>query len=149
MKVVIDTNIWISALISKDGVSREIIRLALFDRISPQISTTLFLEYEAVMKRETIVNLCSLTKDEQTELFQAFLSTCKWNEIFYLWRPNLGDKNDDFLVELAVASNSKIIITDNKKDLKSGELHFDFEVLTPKEFLERLDYEYIDTKNPR
>ena len=41
------------------------------------------------------------------------------------------------------------IITDNKKDLKSGELYFDFEVLTPKEFLERLDYEYIDTKNPR
>ncbi len=28
MNVVIDTNIWISALISKDGVSLEIIRLA-------------------------------------------------------------------------------------------------------------------------
>ncbi len=63
--------------------------------------------------------------------------TCKWNEIFYLWRPNLDDENDDFLVELAVASNSKIIITDNTKDLKSGKLHFNFEVLTPYKFLER------------
>ena len=137
MNVVIDTNVWISALISKEGLGREIIRLSLLDKISPQISTTLFLEYEAVMKREKIINLCSLSIKEQEELFQAFLSTSKWNEIFYLWRPNLDDEGDDFLVELAVASNSEIIITDNKKDLESGELHFGFEVLTPQEFLER------------
>jgi len=30
-----------------------------------------------------------------------------------------------------------VIITDNKKDVENGELQFDFEVLTPKEFLER------------
>ena len=137
MNVVIDTNIWISALISKDGLSRDVIRLAFNDKISPQISTSLFLEYETVMKRKKIQDLCSLTLEDQNTLFQAFLSTCKWNEIFYLWRPNLNDKDDDFLIELAVASNSKVIITENKKDLRSGELKFDFEVLTPKEFLER------------
>jgi putative PIN family toxin of toxin-antitoxin system len=137
MKVVIDTNVWIAALISKEGTSRDIIRQALEERISPQISTTLFLEYETVMKREKIQTLCSLDIEEQEELFQAFLSTCKWNEIFYLWRPNLKDVGDDFLVELAVASNSKVIITDNIKDIEFGELHFDIEVLTPKQFLER------------
>jgi len=137
MNVVIDTNVWISALISQDGGARKVIRLALVDKISPQLSTALFLEYEDVMKRDKIINLCSLNRDEQQELFQAFLSTCKWNEIFYLWRPNLDDEGDNLLVELTVASNSKVIITDNKKDLESGELLFDFEVLTPKEFLER------------
>ncbi len=137
MNVVIDTNIWISALISKDGQSRDIIRLAFKDKISPQISTSLFFEYETVMKRKKIQDLCSLSFEEQNDLFQAFLSTCKWNEIFYLWRPNLTDKDDDFLIELAVASNSRVIITDNKKDIRSGELKFNFEVLTPKEFLER------------
>ncbi len=137
MNVVIDTNVWISALISKDGFSRDIIRLALNNKISPQISTSLFLEYETVMKRQKIQDLSSLTPEEQNELFQAFLSTCKWNEIFYLWRPNLNDKDDDFLVELAVASNSKVIITDNKKDIDSGELKFNFDVFTPAEFLKR------------
>ena len=137
MNVVIDTNIWISALISKDGLSRDIVRLALKDKIYPQISTTHFLEYEAVMKRKKIQDLCSLSVQEQDELFQAFLSICKWNEIFYLWRPNLNDKNDDFLIELAVASNSKAIITDNKRDIDSAELKFDFEVFTAEEFLER------------
>ena len=43
MNVVIDTSVWISALISKDGASREIIRLALLEKITPQISTSLFL----------------------------------------------------------------------------------------------------------
>jgi len=137
MNVVIDTNVWISALISKDGVSREVIRWALLDKIAPQISTTLFLEYEDVMKREKIQALCSLTIQEQEELFQAFLSTCKWNEIFYLWRPNLTDEGDDFLIELAVASNSLVIITDNVKDIEVGELKFNIEVLTPKQFIER------------
>ncbi len=137
MNVVIDTNVWISALISKDGVSREVIRWALLDKIVPQISTTLFLEYEDVMKREKIQTLCSLTIQEQEELFQAFLSTCKWNEIFYLWRPNLDDEGDDFLIELAVASNSSVIVTDNIKDIECGELKFDIEVLTPKQFIER------------
>jgi len=137
MNIVIDTNIWISALISKEGISRKIIRLALEDKISPQMSTTLFKEYEDVMKRDKIQSLCDLDIEEQEVLFQAFLSTCKWNKIFYLWRPNLGDEGDNFLVELAVASNSTVIITDNIKDLTSGELQFDIEVLTPIEFLKR------------
>ena len=137
MNIVIDTNVWISALISKNGVSREVIRWALLEKIAPQISTTLFLEYEDVMKREKIQALCSLSIKEQEELFQAFLSTCKWNEIFYLWRPNLDDENDDFLIELAVASNSSVIVTDNIKDIEHGELKFDIEVLTPKQFVER------------
>ena len=135
MNLVIDTNVWISALISQDGTSREIIRLALLGEISPQISSALFIEYEAVMKRISIQKQCFLCMDEQEELFQAFLSTCTYNEIFYLWRPNLKDADDNFLVELAVASNSTYIITENIKDLKSNELHFDFKVLTAKEFL--------------
>lgn len=138
MKVVIDTNIWISALISKDGVSRDVLRLALREHIFPQISTSLLLKYESVMKRDKIQNLCVLSVQEQEELFYAYLSTYKWNEIFYLWRPNLKDKDDDFLVELAVASNAKVVISENKQDFEAYELLFDFEVLTAKEFLERM-----------
>ena len=137
MNLVIDTNVWISALLSKDRASRQIIRLALQNKIEPQISSALFLEYESVMKRASVRKESLLSIQEQEELFDAFLSTCTYNEIFYLWRPNLKDKNDDFLIELAVASNSEYIITENMKDLKSSELHFDFKVCTVKEFLRR------------
>jgi len=39
---------------------------------------------------------------------------------------------------LAVASNAKVIISKNKKYFESSELLFDFEVLTAKEFLQRM-----------
>ncbi len=147
MKVVIDTNVWISALISKDGASREIIRLALLGEIVPQISTALFLEYEAVMKRESVKKFCALSIKEQEELFNAFLSTCNWNEIFYLWRPNLKDEADNFLVELAVASNAGYIITENIKDMAMPELSFNVKTVTPKQFLKRIKDEHTDNKN--
>ena len=137
MNIVIDTSVWIASLISKEGTSRQIIRYALQELITPQISTALFLEYEAVMKRKKIQHLCPLTVKEQRELFEAFLSVCEWNEIFYLWRPNLDDENDNFLIELAIASNSEAIITNDKKDFTEGELHIETKVLTPKVFLER------------
>ena len=116
-----------------------IIRLTLQELIVPQISTTLFLEYEAVMKRKSIKKLCALTVQEQAELFEAFLSTCQWNEIFYLWRPNLKDEGDNFLIELAVASNAHYIITENIKDIATPELSFDIETITPREFLTRIE----------
>lgn len=59
------------------------------------------------------------------------------DEIYYLWRPNLKDEGDKHLIELAVASNSKYIITNNKKDFNNPSLSFDFEVLTPQEFLKK------------
>jgi putative PIN family toxin of toxin-antitoxin system len=138
MKVVIDTSVWISALINKDGFSREVIKLALKDIIYPQINMPLFIEYESVSKREEIVKLTPLSQSEYEELFSAFISTMTWNEIYYLWRPNLKDKDDDFLVELAVASNAKYIITENKKDFIDSELKFGFKVLKPSDFLKEI-----------
>jgi len=85
------------------------------------------------MKRKKIQALTSLTIDEQTEL-----STCKYNEIYYTWRPNLTDECDNFLVELAVASGAEVILTYNIKDFKSSELKFSHKIMTPEDFIEEL-----------
>ncbi len=135
MKIVIDTSVWISALISKDSHSRELLRLVFKKKLFPQMSETLFREYEAVMKRDKIKKLISLTLKEQEELFNAYLSTTKWVDIYYTWRPNLKDEDDNFLVELAVASGAEAIITYNEKDFKKSELLFDFKIVTPKNFI--------------
>ena len=42
----------------------------------------------------------------------------------FLWRPNLKDEKDNFLVEMAVASQPCTIITHNVKDFLQGELLF-------------------------
>jgi len=135
-RVVIDTSVWVSALIRKEGSSRKVIAAALKNEVIPQMDTALFLEYEAVMKREKIRALCPLSTEERGELFAAFLSTARWNEVYYLWRPNLPDENDNFLVELAVASNAEAIVTRNITDFKAAELCFPFKVIDPEAFVE-------------
>lgn len=102
------------------------------------MSEPLFREYESVMQRDKIQTLTTLTENEQKELFNAFLSKCHWNDIYYTWRPNLKDENDNFLVELAVASDSKAIITYNLKDFQEAELIFDHIVTTPEFFIQEL-----------
>ena len=138
MKVVIDTSVWISALITKESSARDVLRLVLEDKVTPQMSEALFYEYEEVMKRKKIQNLTPLTVEEQNTLFYAYLSSSKWNEIYYMWRPNLKDENDNFVVELAVASGAKYIITYNIKDFKNAELVFKHKVITPEQFIKDL-----------
>ena len=138
MKVVIDTSVWISALIKKGSGARELLRLVFQDKIAPQMSEPLFREYESVMKRKKIQTHTPLSKEEQYELFNAFLSKCHWNDIYYTWRPNLKDENDNFLVELAVASGARAIITYNLKDFTNAELVFDHTITTPEKFMKEL-----------
>ena len=138
MKIVIDTSIWISALLTKESNSREIIRLALQGKLTPQMSEALFYEYESVMKRAKILNSCILNKKDQEALFNALLSVSRWNEVYYLWRPNLSDENDNFVIELAVASGAKYVITYNLKDFKTAELSFNCQIMTPEQFLKEI-----------
>ena len=135
MKVVIDTSVWISALITKNSDSRKLLRLVFEKKLLPQMSEALFYEYENVMKREKIQKLTPLTKQEQDSLLNAFISTCRWNEIYYMWRPNLNDEDDNFVVELAVASGAEAIITYNLKDFNYAELSFSHTITTPEKFI--------------
>lgn len=137
MNVVIDSNIFISAILSQNGMAIEVLRCALKEKFIPQFGEKLFKEYEDVVSREYILNSSKLSSEEIDELLNSLISVSKWNEIYYLWRPNLSDEGDNHLVELAVASNSKYIITHNKKDFENSNLDFEFEVLTAKEFLDK------------
>jgi putative PIN family toxin of toxin-antitoxin system len=135
MKIVIDTSVWISALITKNSDSRKLLRLIFEKKLSPQMSEALFYEYEDVMKRKKLQERTPLSKEEQVSLLNAYMSTCKWNEIYYMWRPNLNDENDNFVVELAVASGAKAIITYNLKDFTNAELSFSHSITTPENFI--------------
>jgi len=135
-KVVIDTSVMISALIGKRGASREVIRRCLIGDYLPLISNALFQEYEDVSSRKRVKATCPLGAREIRDLLNAFYSVCSWVPIYYLWRPNLKDEADNFLIELALAGNSQIIVTNNIKDLVAAELKFeDLRILTPQQIL--------------
>jgi len=132
--LVVDTSVIISALIGKKGPSREILRRCLQGHYKPLISNALFQEYEDVISRDRIKNATPLSEKEIRELLNAFYSVCKWVPIYFLWRPNLKDENDNFLIELALAGNSNLIVTNNIKDLEGAELTFEgLSILKPEQ----------------
>ncbi len=135
-RIVIDTSVIISALIGKRGPGREVLRKCLRGDYKPLISNALFLEYEDVSKKKKIIDACPLTGKEVAELLNALYSLCDWVPIYYLWRPNITDEGDNFLIELALAGNATHIVTNNIRDLKNAELKFpDLKIVMPARLL--------------
>lgn len=134
--IIVDTSVIISALIGSKGAGREIIRQCLNGHYLPLISNALFSEYEDVTKREKILQLCPLTKQEISELLHSFYSVAQRTPIYFLWRPNIKDEGDNFLIELALAGNANCIITNNIGDFILSELNFPgLDIVTPEQFL--------------
>ena len=134
--LVIDTSVLISALIGSKGPSREVLRRCLLGDYKPLISNALFQEYEDVARRKQVLTVCPLTDKEIRELLNAYYSVCLWVPIYYLWRPNVSDESDNFLIELAVAGNAFGIVTNNIKDLLKAELKFPgLKIMTPEQLL--------------
>ena len=132
----VGTSIIASALIGKRGPSREVLRKCLLDEYEPLISNALFIQIEDVISRERIIKACPLPKKDIRELVNAFYSTCRWVPVYFLWRPNLSDEGDNFLIEVAIAGNAEAIVTNNTKDLEGSELLFEgLKILKPEQLL--------------
>ena len=131
-RIVVDSNVVVSAILSPDGACREVLRKCLTGRCLPLTGPALYLEYEDVMSREEFFATAPIGASERAELVDALLSVSLWTPVSYLWRPNLLDEADNHLIELAVAGNADWIVSGNAKDLLHGELRFDaIGVLTP------------------
>lgn len=131
-QVVIDTNVIIAALKSRRGASFKLLSLIDSNLFKINLSVSLLLEYEDVLKRETTD--IPLKNEDVDDILDYLCKIASKREIFYLWRPFLKDPGDDFVLELAVESQSDFIITYNLKDFKGIE-KFGLKAITPREFL--------------
>jgi putative PIN family toxin of toxin-antitoxin system len=130
--IVLDTNVLITALKSSRGTSYQLLALLEDNQFRVHISTTLVAEYEAVLKR----GLLSLSETQIDDVLDFLCARATHHSIYYLWRPILKDPGDDFVLELAVKSQARIItwnIIDFKRAKSLGVL-----VQTPREFLDFL-----------
>jgi putative PIN family toxin of toxin-antitoxin system len=123
-RIIIDTSVFISALIGPKGPARELLRRCFMGQYIPVMGNALFSEYEAVRSRPDIEARCALSAQERDALAQDFYSLCQWVKVHFLWRPNLRDAGDDHLVELALATGADCIATHNLADFRRAELRF-------------------------
>jgi len=129
-RIVIDTNVVVSALKSRHGAANRLLHLIGTKKIVHSLSVPLVLEYEEVLKRL----LPSMGEQNLNYLLDYLCTTSQDTKIYYLWRPILKDPKDDMVLELAVASNSDFIITYNQKDFVEAK-KFGIKISTPRELL--------------
>lgn len=135
-KVVIDTNVLVSALRSRDGASFLLISLlGETEAFDIYISVALILEYEDAAKR--LLGKVEITEDVIDAVIDYICLIGKEQQVFFLWRPFLKDPSDDMVLELAVAAGCNFIITHNKKDFKNIE-DFGMQAISPVEFLQMI-----------
>jgi len=131
--IIMDTNVLFAGLYSSTGASLLVLRLIDCGKIKPVISTTLLFEYEDVLKRKQAE--LSLSNKQVDIILDNLCALSEFQKIHFLWRPCLRDPKDDHVLEVAVASKTKMIITHNIKDFKGVE-KFGVQAIPPGKLLE-------------
>ena len=137
-RVVLDTDVIVTALRSATGGSNAVLREAAYGRITPLVTPALFLEYEAVLKRPEQRLVHGLGLHDIDRFLSALAAACEAVEVSFQWRPQLSDANDEMVLETAVNGQADALITHNVRDFVKGAERFGLRVLRPGEFLKEL-----------
>jgi len=141
-KIVIDTNVLLSALFSNKGKSYKLIDLLnskaeknIFFNV---ISVPLALEYEEVILRPKNRKKYDYFSEEDLKLIISdIISISHRTKLYFLWRPFLKDSFDDKVLETAVNGKANAIITYNTKDFDGVKKYFNIDILTPAELFNK------------
>ena len=140
MKIVIDTNVILPALMSREGVSNKFMIWVFSNNIKINvISNTLVTEYEDVLLRRKNRKLYpQFSKEDITSFIDDVCLISHHQKINFLWRPFLKDIKDDMVLETAFNGKCDYIITYNLKDFHGVKDKFGIQIITPKEFLKKV-----------
>ena len=130
-----DTCVVVAGLRSKRGASHEILRRLGRKDFETAVSVSLVLEYEEVLLRQSKV--LGLTHEDVSDLIDYLCSVSVQQQVFFLWRPQLPDPDDDAVLELTANARCEAIITHNVRDFVGSE-GFGVQVMTPGDFLNLL-----------
>ena len=137
-RVVLDTDVIVTALRSAKGGSNAVLREAAHGRLTPLVTPALFLEYEAVLKRPEQRLAHGLDLRDIDRFLAALASACEAVEVSFQWRPQLRDPNDEMVLEAAVNGRADALVTHNVRDFAIGAEKFGLRVLRPGELLKEL-----------
>jgi putative PIN family toxin of toxin-antitoxin system len=134
-KVVIDTNVILSGLLSRKGTSYKLLQLIPKKLFTVVMSVPLILEYETILHKS--IRKLNLSKSDIEDFLDDICVISEHTKTYYLWRPILKDPYDDHILELAVSSNAKYIVTFNISDFDEAKT-FGIHPIEPVEFLKKI-----------
>lgn len=137
MRIVLDTSVSVAAMRSRRGASQALLRLLPSPQFQPALSVALYMEWLSVLTRPEHCP-AGVSEAQMLGFVRYLASVSHLQDIHYLWRPFLRDPNDDMVLECAVASASRFIVTHNVRDFqRSTELGV--RAVTPGDFLRTLE----------
>jgi putative PIN family toxin of toxin-antitoxin system len=134
-RIVIDSSVVVSGLMSRRGASFRLLQLVGRKRFTTVVSVPLVVEYEKVVLDPE--HDLPYTPGEIGRFLDYFCAVSDRRKVFFLWRPYLRVPTDDMVLEAAVAGGCKYIVTFNTKDF-AGVERFGIRALWPGDFLKIL-----------
>ncbi|MGH1394130.1 MAG: putative toxin-antitoxin system toxin component, PIN family [Trichormus sp.] len=133
MRVVVDVNVWVSALLW-GGVPDQILILAQEQKITIFTSDALFLELETTLRRPKFRSKIQALNLRVEEIVNATKDLLQFCPIISVAAPQLRDQKDTIVLAAAVAAQAEVIITGDLDLLVLIEFN-GIKIMTPQDFL--------------
>lgn len=138
LRIVIDTDVMVAAFDSDTGASRRLLLSALDGHFGLLLSTSLMVEYEAVLTRPAMLARSGLGVGDVLSILDDLAGLCIPVGFDFRWRPMAGDADDDHVLETAVNGVADAIASFNLKHLAEAGRRFGIPVLRPGDLLKRM-----------
>ena len=146
-KIVLDTNVLVSALRSSVGPSFALVQVIRSGGVGMCCSPALFLEYEDVLKRPAQLKAFGLTTIEINDILEDLAGHVVPVSTHYQWRPQLRDPSDEMVLEAAVNAGAQAIVTYNLRDFAPA-ASFGISVLNPEQTFKHFQLRKPAMKGP-
>ena len=136
MRIILDTNVLVAALRSDMGASYAIVSRLPSVHFQIALTVPLYLEYQEVLTRSENMTGAS-TQNDIVNFLRYLCNIAHRQKVFFQWRPRLADPEDDMILEAAVASQSRYIVTHNLRHFfdRGIEEQFGITPISPQNFL--------------
>lgn len=124
MRYLLDTNVLVAAFRSRAGASNALVRRALLGDLPVVVHQKLVYEYRDVLSRPGTLAGTGISFPETEAVLAQLVAVATEVDVRYLWRPNLADEGDNFVLEIAVAAWPCTLVTHNISDFTRAELRF-------------------------
>jgi putative PIN family toxin of toxin-antitoxin system len=130
VKIVLDTNVLVSGLLTPFGNCGEIVRMLTSDAITLCVDSRILIEYGEVLNRPQF----NINRQKATVVIEYIQNSAETQLTVPLDR-TLPDNSDNPFMEVALSSDAECLVTGNLKHFPEH-CRAGVRVLAPKEFLE-------------
>ena len=138
MRLVLGTNVVVTAFRSLGGASAELIALAREGAIEILMSPAMALEYEAVCTRRQHMEFAGVTRSETWLFVDAIIAIAEPGSIWFSIRPQLPDPSDEIILEAAVNGRATAIVSFNTRHFLNVPSRFGIALWTPADVIRNL-----------